>query len=151
MSVNYTLNYNSNEVNMNIKSLNTTGVTSALTVLTLLLGTASWMVARSQQSAPHIDSPMPTLEAEFKQAMPTAEVPILFTSRMDDKKAHAWLASEPTQSVEVPITGTSTMKWLSDYSGVLAVVGSKPMEFYPYDKQAHEFWRSYSCGRTFRF
>lgn len=124
---------------MNIKSLNANGATGALTVLTLILGSASWMVARSQQSVPQNDNPTSVFNAGQKKIANPTEVPILFTSRMDDRNAQAWLASEPTQSIDLPITGVSTMSWLPDYSGVLAVVGRNPMMLYPYDKQTHTF------------
>lgn len=134
---------------MNTKILNTKGRIGAATILTLLLGTGSWMAARSQQAlSPTGDQRTPLVPTAGATKIGTAEIPILFASAIEDEKVRAWVPTEPVQEVDLPLKGAVKVKWLSDHSGILAVENQGPLVFRSYDREKHQFGQAQSVAKT---
>lgn len=134
---------------MNTKILNAKGEIRAVTILTLFLGTGSWMVARSQQMPSLIGEPKtPVVSTAGAIKTDTAEIPILFASAIKGEKVRAWVPTEPVQAVALPLVGAVKVKWLSDYSGILATENLGPLIYFPYDGAKHQFGQAQSVAKT---
>ena len=108
--------------------------TLAVAALILFLGGISFAAVRAKQSL--VKAAPKTTSAHTGNPV---NVPIVFTSRGRSAKARAWVPTEPVKPVSLPFSGSSTMQWLPDYSGVLVAADDMPMVLHRYNSRTQEF------------